>query len=50
MVRGENDYNNYKPLHPESSSAVASYYLEPAIPFEFKGKEAVANLVDTPIL
>ena len=43
--RGDDEYDDYAPPHPESESAVASSDLEPAIMFTFKGKEAVSAAV-----
>ena len=47
MGRGDDDYDNYKPLQLESDAVAASSYSEAEIPFTFRGKEAVVTAVDT---
>ena len=47
MGRGNNDHDNYNPLHLESDAVAASYYSDTEIPFTFRGKEAVVTAVDT---
>ena len=43
--RVDDDDYNYSPTQPDSEAAVLSSDFDPAIPFAFRGKEAVATAV-----
>ena len=40
MFRGDNDYDNYAPPHPDSEAAVASFYSLTVISFAFRSRYA----------
>ena len=44
--RGDDDYNDYTPPHPEYDAAAVLSDSEPAILFAFGGKYAMENAVE----